>query len=284
MARTNWHDALSSRRGFLSGSSFLLTGAWLGASRKAKMLEVQQGSTASAASPTNLSSLISDLVIANKILADQEVVDGYGHVSVRHPTDPDHFLISRWLAPDLVTENDIVELDLDCHPVNGDQRKLYSERFIHSEIYRVRPDVKSIVHTHAPLVVLMGVCGEPLMPIYHMAGFIDIGVPLFDIRQAVGMTDMLVSDPVRGKALAQTLGSKSAAALMRGHGGVAVGSSLSQAVGRSVYMKINAELQLKVLGRKVEFLAPDEARLASERNTDFPKDWELWKRKVTGKA
>src|SRR6267142_811154 len=131
--------------------------------------------------------LLEDLVAANRILADQGVVDGYGHVSVRHPTNPDHFYISRWLAPDLVTESDIVELDLDCVPVTGDKRRLYSERFIHSEIYKGRPDVKSVVHTHAPTVVLMGVCGEPLVPIYHMTGFIGAGLPTFDIRKSFGM-------------------------------------------------------------------------------------------------
>ena len=220
---------------------------------------------------------------ANRILADQGVVDGYGHVSVRHPTNPDHFYISRWLAPDLVTESDIVELDLDCTPVTGDKRRLYSERFIHSEVYRARPDVKSIVHTHAPTVVLMGVCGEPLLPIYHMTGFIGTGLPIFDIRKSFGMTNMLITDAAKGKALAQTLGDHSGA-LMRGHGGITVGSSLSHSVGRSVYLKIDAELQVQVLGRKIEYLTPEEARLAEAGNQDFPKDWDLWKRKVMGKS
>lgn len=224
--------------------------------------------------------LLSELVVANHILADQGVVDGYGHVSVRHPTEANHFFISRWLAPELVTEMDIIELDLDCIPVSGDQRKLYSERFIHGEIYRAQPNVNSIVHTHAPALVLMGVCGETLLPLYHMAGFIGAGAPIFDIRNSCGMTDMLISDMTRGRALAETLGCASAT-LMRGHGAVTVGTSLSQAVGRSVYLKINAELQIQVLGRPINFLAPEEARLASLRTPDYPKDWESWKRKVS---
>jgi len=231
----------------------------------------------------HLDTLLNDLVIANRILANQDIVDAYGHVSVRHPAQPNHFLISRWLAPDLVTESDILELDLECHPVTGDQRKLYSERFIHSEIYRAQPEVGSIVHTHAPMVVLMGVCGEPLMPIYHMTGFLGTGVPVFDIRKAAGMTDMLISDAARGKALAQSLGDKPAV-LMRGHGGVTVGRDIPHAVGRSVYLKINAELQLRVLGRKIEFLDPEEARLGERSNANFPKDWDLWKRQVTDKS
>jgi len=283
MERNSWQSFLSSRRHFLSGTGLLLTGGWLGSSAQGQAQEGSSSTNSEHSGSHPISNLLSDLVVANRILANQGVVDGYGHVSVRNPTNPNHFLISRWLAPDLVTEGDIVELDFDCHSITGDLRKLYSERFIHGEIYRARPDVNSIVHTHAPLVVLMGVCGEPLIPIYHMAGFIDLGVPVFDIRKEFGMTNMLISDSARGKALAQVLGSKSAAALMRGHGGVTVGTSLSQAVGRSVYLQIDAELQLKVLGRKVEGLASEEARLAGEHNADFPKDWDVWKRAAMAK-
>ena len=281
MEKINLRNAGFGRRGFLSGSGLMLTGALLGAPEK-----VEAGETLSSPAPAGLpeekNTLLSDLVIANRILADQGVVDGYGHVSVRNPANPNHFYISRWLAPDLVTESDIVELDLDCNPVNGDKRKLYSERWIHSEMYRARPDVKSIVHTHAPTVVLMGVTGEPVVPIYHMTGFIGSGLPTFDIRKSFGMTNMLISDAARGKALAQSIGDK-AAVLMRGHGGVTVGTNLSHSVGRSVYLKINSEMQLQVLGRKIETLAPEEARLAEAGNQEFPKDWDLWKRKVMSK-
>lgn len=284
MDRIKRHNMGPTRRGFLTGGTgVLLTGAFLGASQRAEAQGGQDSARANPSLPRDIASLVSDLVVANRILFDQGVVDGYGHVSVRHPARPDHFLISRWLAPDLVTESDILELDLDCHPVTGDQRKLYSERFIHSEIYRAQPEVGSIVHTHAPMVVLMGVCGEPLMPIYHMTGFIGTGVPVFDIRKAAGMTDMLISDAARGKALAEALGTKPAV-LMRGHGGVTVGRDLPHAVGRSVYLKTNAELQLLVLGRKIEFLAPEEARLGDRSNANFPKDWDLWKRQVREKS
>ena len=283
MERVKRHNLGSTRRGILSDTSLLLKGAFLGASQRAEAQGGQDSARPNASLPRDLAGLVSDLVVANRILFDQGVVDGYGHVSVRHPARPDHFLISRWLAPDLVTESDILELDLDCRPVTGDQRKLYSERFIHSEIYRAQPEVGSIVHTHAPMVVLMGVCGEPLMPIYHMTGFLGTGVPVFDIRKAAGMTDMLISDAARGKALAQSLGDKPAV-LMRGHGGVTVGRDIPHAVGRSVYLKINAELQLRVLGRKIEFLDPEEARLGERSNANFPKDWDLWKRQVTDKS
>ena len=271
------------RRGFLSGSGLLLTGALLGASDSA---EAQSKAPRAEADPQNApqdkANLLADLVTANHILQDQGVVDGYGHVSVRNPANPNHFYISRWLAPDLVTESDVLELDLDCVPVNGDTRKLYSERWIHSEIYRVRPDVRSIVHTHAPTVVLMGAIGETLLPIYHMGGFIGTGLPVFDIRKSFGMTNMLINDAAKGKALAQTLGDKPGA-LMRGHGGITVGNSIMHSVGRSVYLKINSEMHLQAGGRKIETLSPEEAHQAEAGNQEFPKDWDLWKRAVMSK-
>jgi ribulose-5-phosphate 4-epimerase/fuculose-1-phosphate aldolase len=269
------------RRGFLSGSSLLLTGALLGGSEKVEA-QPQPFPADPPALPQDKAALLADLVTANHILQDQGVVDGYGHVSVRNPANPNHFYISRWLAPDLVTEGDIVELDLDCVPVNSDTRKLYSERWIHSEIYRARADVKSIVHTHAPTVVLMGTINEPLLPIYHMGGFIGTGLPTFDIRKSFGMTNMLINDAAKGKALAQTLADRPGA-LMRGHGGITVGNSIMHSVGRSVYLKINSEMHLQAGNRKIETLAPEEAKLAEAGNQEFPKDWDLWKRAVMSK-
>jgi ribulose-5-phosphate 4-epimerase/fuculose-1-phosphate aldolase len=268
------------RRGFLSGSSLLLTGALLGATEGANAKSAPLPAAPDAeADPQDKNALLDDLVTANHILQDQGVVDGYGHVSVRNPANPNHFYISRWLAPDLVTVNDIVELDYDCVPANGETRKLYSERWIHAEIYRVRPDVKSIVHTHAPTVVVMGTINEPLLPVYHMGGFIGTGLPIFDIRKSFGMTNMLINDAAKGKALAQSLGDKPGD-LMRGHGGITVGNSIMHSVGRSVYLKINAEMHLQAGGRKIETLTPEEAHLAEAGNQEFPKDWDLWARKV----
>ncbi len=269
------------RRGFLSGSSLLLTGALLGAAEEAKSNPAPVPAPPEPVPQEKLDkdALLADLVTANHILQDQGVVDGYGHVSARNPANPNHFFISRWLAPDLVTASDIMELDFDCVATNGDSRRMYSERWIHAEIYRARPDVKSIVHTHAPTVVLMGTINEPLLPIYHMGGFIGSGLPSFDIRKSFGMTNMLISDAVKGKALAQVLGDHPAA-FMRGHGGVTVGTNVMHSVGRAVYLKVNSEMHLQAAGRKIETLTPEEAKLAEVGNSDFPKDWDLWKRKV----
>lgn len=268
------------RRGFLSGSGLLLTGALLGASEEAKGAKAPSSAPEPAPQEKqDKDSLLKDLITANHILQDQGIVDGYGHVSVRNPDNPSHFYISRWLAPDLVTLSDIVELDYDCIPVNGDKRKLYSERWIHAEIYRARPDVKSIVHTHAPTVVLMGVINEPLLPIYHMGGFIGTGLPTFDIRKKFGATNMLINNAEKGKALAETLADKPAA-FMRGHGGITVGNSIMHSVGRSVYLKVNSEMHLQAGNRKIETLSAEEAHEAEAGNQEFPKDWDLWSRKV----
>jgi len=152
------------------------------------------------------SALIEDLVAANRILAALEVVDGYGHVSVRHDKDPNRYLIARSIAPEVVTANDILELGLDSKPADGSDARMYLERFIHGEIYKVRPEVKAVVHNHAAAVIPFGASNNPLRPIYHMAGFVGRGVPIFDIRKVAGDTDMLVKTPALGAALARTLG------------------------------------------------------------------------------
>lgn len=224
--------------------------------------------------------LIQDLVDANHILAHQGILDGYGHVSARHSHDASRYLLSRSLAPELVTADDVMEYTLDSVPVEAKGRALYIERFIHGEIYKARPDVRAIVHSHSPSVIPFGVVSSvPLRPLYHMAAFIGEGVPVFDIRQAAGMTDMLVRDAALGRALAQTLGNKPAA-LLRGHGAVVVAPSLPMAVGRSVYLDLNARLQAQAmaLGGPIEYLAPEEARKAIVDG--YQRAWELWKRQA----
>lgn len=151
-------------------------------------------------------SLRNDLVIANHILAKHGVVDGFGHVSFRDEQHPDRFVIARSMAPALVTLDDLMEIDLDGNPVAPDAPRAYLERFIHSEIYRSRPDVMAVVHNHSPSVIQFGVTGVPLRPIYHMSGFLGAGVPVFDIRCDAGETDMLIRSPALGCAHACCLG------------------------------------------------------------------------------
>ena len=226
--------------------------------------------------------LVADLVAANRILAAEGVVDGYGHVSVRDDRDPGRFLLARARAPELVVAEDVMELDLDSRPVGDDGRPLYLERFIHGELYRARPDVRAVVHHHSPSVIPFAAATTPLRPLYHMSAFVGAGVPVFEIRRAAGRaTDMLVRDPALGRALAATVGGHPAA-LMRGHGAVVVGRSLSQAVARSVYLELNARLQLQALalGGPVSYLDAEEARLVTEMMGDYERSWELWKRRA----
>ena len=227
--------------------------------------------------------LIEDLVAANRILVDQGVVDGYGHVSVRHDKAADRYLMSRSIAPELVTAADIMEYDLDSVPVDARGRAVYLERFIHGEIYRVRPDVRAIVHNHSPSVIPFGVTAAPLRPLYHMSAFLWPGVPVFEIRTAGGpATDMLIRDAALGRALAGSLGA-GPVVLMRGHGAVIVGSNIPEAVFRSVYTEVNARLQAQAmaLGGPVTFLDPEEAKRAQASITGtIGRPWELWKKKA----
>jgi ribulose-5-phosphate 4-epimerase/fuculose-1-phosphate aldolase len=263
------------RRHFLTACAAFTAAALFGAAGRAR-------SEPASAGPAD-AGLIEDLVAANHILANQEVVDGYGHVSVRHDKDPTRYLLARSVAPELVAAGDILELDLDSNPVDGRGRKLYLERFIHGEIYKARPDVKSVVHHHSPAVIPFGVTGVPLRPVFHMAAFVGHGVPVFEIRKAGGMTNMLISTPALGRALAATLGDKPAA-LMRGHGAVVVGASLPDAVARSIYLQMNARLQAQAiaLGGEITYLDPEEVR-KFEAVGGYERAWELWKRKAMGR-
>lgn len=225
--------------------------------------------------------LIEDLIVANRVLVRYGVLDGMGHVSVRHNLDPDRFLLSRSRAPELVIADDILEYDLNGKAVDLQGRPQYSERFIHAEIYKARPDVNAVVHNHSPAVIPFGVSDVPLRPVYHMASHMLEGIPVFEIREHFGITDMLVTSPERGQSLVKALGD-SASVLMRGHGIAVTGPALPYAVGRSIYTQINADLQLKAinLGGTVNYLEPGEAQAQLDRgeHRGYSRSWELWKR------
>jgi ribulose-5-phosphate 4-epimerase/fuculose-1-phosphate aldolase len=230
---------------------------------------------------TVLAGLIDDLVAANRILAGHGVLDGFGHVSARHPARADCYLLSRSLAPALVTANDIVAYGPDSQPIDGDTRRPYLERFIHAGVYRRRPDVMAVVHSHSPSVIPFAASSVPLRPIYHMASFLAQRAPVFEIRERFGVTDMLIRDPAQGDALADALG-ESAVVLMRGHGFCAAGESIPVAVFRAIYAETNAALQQQAiaLGGTVTYLDEDEARLSDATNRGvIARPWELWKKR-----
>jgi len=225
--------------------------------------------------------LVDKLVLANRIIYDQGVVDGMGHVSVRHNALPNAFLLSANRAPGLVRRADIVAYDLDGQALVADAPRPYLERFIHAEIYRARPDVNAVVHSHSPNVIPFSITRTPLKPVFHMAGFLGSGAGFFEIREAAGDTDMLIREPYLGQALARSLGGHTCV-LMRGHGSTVVGSSLEQAVYRAVYMESNAKIQLQANGLgEIEFLNEREARLAADCNdTQLQRPWFLWVSKL----
>lgn len=229
-------------------------------------------------------SLIEDLVISYRTLAEEGVIDAYGHVSVRSENNPRRYLMARQLAPELVSEDDILEFDLDSNPVDPKERKFYNERYIHGEIYKARPDVMAVVHNHAPAVVPFSCTSRSsLKPIYHMSAFIGLGVPNWDIREAQKGSDMLVRNPKLGQSLAKKLG-KFPAVLMRGHGSTCVGENLPRAVGRSVYLEQNARMQFQAMmlaGPKGKVVYMDASECAANVSwQNYDRSWNLWRERA----
>jgi ribulose-5-phosphate 4-epimerase/fuculose-1-phosphate aldolase len=225
--------------------------------------------------------LIEDLVSANRILADQGVLDAYGHVSIRHPADPSRYLTSRAMSPANVTAADVMEFDLDSNPVDQRGRSVFLERFIHGEIYKARPDVNAVIHSHSPGVIPFSITNVPLRPVMHNASFLHVGVPVFEIRDTGGATDMLVRNGVLAKALAAALGSRPVA-LMRGHGNVVVGPNVKRATIQAVYTEVNARLQTIALGLggPVNYITPEEGALRDKNPGEEGRAWDGWKDKA----
>ena len=228
-------------------------------------------------------SLKEDLVIASRTCAEAGVIDAYGHVSARSEIDPNRYFMSRAVAPELIVEDDLVEYDLDSRPVHAGSPAGYNERYIHGEIYKVRPDVMAIVHNHSHSVVPFSCTPCKLRPIFHMSAFIGLGVPNWDIRDAMGGSDMLVRNSVLGASLAATLGAHPAA-LMRGHGSVVVGAKIQVAVGRTIYLDHNAKMQYQAMmmmgGSDEHVVYMDRAEVAANVVwQEYVRSWDLWKKK-----
>jgi ribulose-5-phosphate 4-epimerase/fuculose-1-phosphate aldolase len=235
--------------------------------------------------PKPVPELVEKLVTANHILYHQAVVDGFGHVSVRHSASAEHFLLSCNRAPGLVTAQDIQVYDLNGDLTKPSAQRSYLERFIHSEIYRARPDVMSVVHSHSQSVIPFGATGQRLRPIFHMSGFLGSGSALFDTRDTAGNTDLLISNMGLGKALAAAMGEHHCV-LMRGHGATITGSSLEVAVYRAIYAEINAKMQIQAaaLG-PVNYLTQEEAALATVTvESQVLRAWDLWCDLITRSA
>lgn len=223
-----------------------------------------------------------DLAVANRILANEGVVDAFGHISIRHPSNPERFLLSRSRSPELVEPEDIMEFDLDCNAI-GDERSAYLERFIHGPIYAARPDVQSVVHSHADEVLPYTITKEPLRPVIHVASQIGLEIPVWDIRERFGDTKLLVTTLEQGRDLARCLGNNNVA-LMRGHGFVSVGRFLVEAVKTAVYMPRNAQVlsEAKRFG-EVTTLTLGEIEVRSKvtaYSNEMRRAWEYWGRRA----
>ena len=228
---------------------------------------------------------IADLVVASHILENEGVLDSFGHISVRSATDPNHFFIPRAMPPALVTEEDLVEVDnVACTPVAQGAPRLNGERFIHSEIYKARPDVQSVIHSHSHGVIPFGIAGVPLRPVVPQAGFLPIETPVFEIREASGNTEergMMVTNAALGAFLAKKLGD-AAVILMRGHGDTVVGGSVREATVRAVYTEINARILQQALTLSPNVISLDEAELRynAKENFDTGRPWENFRRRL----
>jgi ribulose-5-phosphate 4-epimerase/fuculose-1-phosphate aldolase len=222
---------------------------------------------------------LQDLFTATQILVSEKVLDGFGHVSVRHATDTGHhYFMIRENICGRFDENYFVELDLESNPIRSNGPKASIERFIHGEIYKARPDINAIVHTHSPALIPFGTSSTPLQPLYHMCGFLHGGAPVFDVRKNHGMTNLLITTPLHGRSLAGSLG-KSSIVLMGGHGATVVGSSIKEVVFRSVYATTNAQIQpVAIQLGNPYFLSAEEAILADElHNKVLARPWDFWK-------
>ena len=240
-----------------------------------------------AESTRNNAALIEQLVLANHILYDRRVLDGFGHVSARVPDRPDSFLLSRKMAPGLVTAQDILTLDLEGNVISDEGLSSYVERFIHAEIYRVRRDVAAIVHSHSPAVIPFSVVQESaLRPVCHMAGFLGERTPVYEIRHDVGeASDLLIRTSELGASLARSL-SQDSVILMRGHGSTVVGTNLQQAVFRAVYLEVNARLQLDAmrLGAVTYLTLGEAAATSAAHDAQLERAWQLWADEVATKS
>jgi ribulose-5-phosphate 4-epimerase/fuculose-1-phosphate aldolase len=234
----------------------------------------------------SIDTLIQDLVVANRILSNEDVVDAYGHVSVRNPDNPKHFFLARSLAPELVTKDDIVELGLDGQPVRDEKRPLYLERFIHAAIFEARPDIHAVVHAHAEDTLPFGVAqATPLRPVIHSGSFVGANVPVWDIRDKFGDTNLLVTNIEQGRDHAKSLAGTNFA-LMRGHGFASAGRTLIEVVRISVYLPRNARalMRAKQLGGEIEYLSQGEIdarnRGYSPYSAETWRAWEYWANKA----
>jgi HCOMODA/2-hydroxy-3-carboxy-muconic semialdehyde decarboxylase len=230
-----------------------------------------------------LNDVIAELALANRILANEGVLDAFGHVSVRHPRDPKRYLLSRSRSPLLIEPGDILEYTLDSAPVKPPKVHLYAERVVHGCIYQARADVMAVCHHHAPAIMPFAIAGVPIVPVFHLGAAMGEEAPFWDQHDEFGDTNLLVVKPEEGRSLARALGTHSAV-MMNRHGATVVGGGLKELVSRSIFMCQNAEYQLRA--QSLSSSAPlhrGEIKLAGALSlmpTVVTRTWEYWSARV----
>jgi len=233
---------------------------------------------------SNIEPLLSELVLANHILAHENVLDGFGHVSLRAPDDPNTYFLSRARAPELVAREDLIRFTLASEPLGSPKEALYSERVLHGEIYRARPDVMAVCHHHAEAVMPFCISTKTVLrPVIHLGAVIGHPIPTWDSRDEFGDTNLLVTKPEEAQSLARALGN-SFVVLMRRHGATVAGRTLRELVFRCMYLVANARTQLAAanLG-EYETLSAGETRLSAEFNLrpySIDRAWDRWARRA----
>ena len=231
----------------------------------------------------DIAELLHQLIVTTRIMANEEVLDAFGHVSVRHPHDPKRYFISRHRAPELVELSDLIEMDLDFKPVRPTEARLYSERVIHGEIYKARPDVNAVVHHHAHAVLPYAISGREMVPVFHLGSVLGSKVPFWDQRDEFGDTNMLVVKPEEGASLARALGPHSIV-LMRRHGATVAGTDLRQLAFRTVFSCHNAKLQSQAMAHgHVDQLSPGEQKITEAGQLapmPIQRAWDYWVRQI----
>jgi ribulose-5-phosphate 4-epimerase/fuculose-1-phosphate aldolase len=229
--------------------------------------------------PNPLDFVRQEVAIANRILANEGIIDAFGHISMRHPTNPSRYFISRHRASELVEPSDVLEFDLDSRPVKPTSLRLYSEMVIHGEVYKSRPDVNSVCHHHAMSVLPFCATGVELVPLFHLGGTLGTKVPFWDSRDEFGDTNLLIRTPEEGASMARALGPH-AMVLLRRHGATLAGGSVRECVFRSIYTTRSAELQLRAMAIGTPGpLSPGETELSGGHNLGgrgVERAWEYW--------
>ena len=230
---------------------------------------------------------IRDLVIANHILGNEGVVDAFGHVSIRHPKNSQRYFLARSRSPQIVEESDILEFDLDSNCIDDKGFRTYSERFIHGSVYKARPEVMAVCHSHAHELVPFTVTNTSIRPIWVFSAAIGPDVPVWEIRDDFPTEDnMLIINDEVGASMCRTLG-HAAACILRGHGAVIASTDIKRTVMISMGLMTNAKMLMQAHmltaarggNAEIRYLSEGEVKSTTDvlyNVRGLNRAWEFW--------